>query len=150
MAFLHLPLTLAPTGVFERAKTEENIVGSRLRMFINSGAKEYLKLPSPGIRALWIQLYTMGVSSRFCDVMHEDERRSLENIIRDEVNAWMGEEIVVNDVKLAGDDREDNGIKFQTENKQFVFYFRFLPSNKAGGSLAVGPWSIIEAIHEIS
>jgi hypothetical protein len=149
MAVLHLPLTLTPIGIFERAATEENIVGSRLRLFVLSGAGEYLKLPSPGIRAMWVQFYNMGMSSRFCDIMEEDKRRSLELIIKEEVNGWFKDIAEIQDVKLLGDEQEDNGIKFRTENKEYVYTFKISRSEKGLKAGTIGPWNIIEATHDV-
>jgi hypothetical protein len=149
MAVLHLPLSLTPIGIFERAATEENIVGSRLRLFVLSGAGEYLKLPSPGIRAMWVQFYNMGMSSRFCDIMEEDRRRSLEQIIKEEVNGWFKDIAEIHDVKLLGDEHEENGIKFRTENKEYVYTFKVSRSDKGLKAGTVGPWNIIEATHDV-
>jgi hypothetical protein len=149
MAVLHLPLSLTPIGIFERAATEENIVGSRLRLFVLSGAGEYLKLPSPGIRAMWVQFYNMGMSSRFCDIMEEDRRRSLEQIIKEEVNGWFKDIADIHDVKLLGDEREENGIKFRTENKEYIYTFKISRSEKGLKAGTVGPWNIIEATHDV-
>jgi len=149
MAVLHLPLSLTPIGIFQRATTEENIVGSRLRLFLLSGAGEYLKLPSPGIRAMWVQFYNMGMSSRFCDIMEEDKRRSLEQIIKEEVNNWFKDITEIHDVKLVGDEQEENGIKFRTENKEYVYTFKISRSEKGLKAGTVGPWNIIEATHDV-
>jgi hypothetical protein len=149
MAVLHLPLSLTPIGIFERAATEENIVGSRLRLFVLSGAGEYLKLPSPGIRVMWVQFYNMGMSSRFCDIMEEDKRRSLEQIIKEEVNGWFIDIAEIQDVKLLGDEKEENGIKFRTENKEYVYTFKISRSEKGLKAGTVGPWNIIEATHDV-
>ena len=150
MAVLHLPLTLTPTGVFERAGTEENIVGSRLRLFILSGAGEYLRLPSPGIRALWIQLYNMGITARFCDAMREDERKPLEATILNEVNFWMEDIANIVDVKFLGDDHTDNGILFETKTRQFIFSFHYARTGHGLQKGAVGPWNIVESSNVIN
>jgi len=149
MAELHLPLTINPAGVYERATAEENIVGSRLRLFILSGSGEYLRLPSPGIRALWIQLYNLGVSSRFCDSMKDDERQSLEDSIRSDVNAWLNEVATINEVKLLGDEREENGIRFRTGSREFAYHFHYALPGKGRQGDAVGPWNIVESSHAI-
>ncbi len=149
MAVLHIPLTLSPIGTFQRASTEENIVGSRLRLFVLSGAGEYLKLPSPGIRAMWVQFYNMGMSARFCDIMEEDKRRSLEQIIKNEVNNWFGDIAEIYDVNLIGDEREENGIKFRTENKEYVYKFKISRSEKGLKAGTIGPWNIIEETHDV-
>lgn len=149
MAFLHLPLSLSSTGIFERATTEENIVGSRLRLFILSGAGEYIKLPSPGIRTLWIHFYNMGTSGRFCEILEEDKRRSLEKIIKDEVNNWFSDTIEIKEVEILGNEETDNGIKFQTSDKEFIFTFKLAQSSKGLKSGTIGPWNIIEEIHDL-
>ncbi len=149
MALLHLPLTLSSVGVFERAGTEENSVGSRLRLFLLSGMGEYLRLPSPGVRAMWIQLYTMGISSRFCDSMEEQERRTLENAIREELNSWLDGTAVITDVRLMGNESEENGIQFSTENRLYRFTFRFALPGRGLGAGSIGPWNIIETSQAI-
>ena len=149
MAFLHLPLTLSANGFFERAATEENTAGSRLRLFICSGAGEYLRLPTMGIRALWMNLLTIGVSARLCDVLRENERRDLEELIKQDVNAWLGDsEITVTQVTLLGDEQDENGIKFRTEGREFVFtfhYMRSIPNSKS----SIGPWQIKESSYAV-
>ncbi len=150
MAVLHLPLTLTPAGVFDRAGTEENIVGSRLRLFIASGAGEYLRLPSPGIRALWIQMYNIGVTARICDVLQETQRRSLEDTILGEVNAWFGETARILEVKLLGDEQNDNGILFETKNRQFIFAFHFARTGHGLQKGSIGPWNIVETVNVIN
>jgi len=149
MAVLHIPLSLTPNGIFDRAATEENIVGSRLRLFVLSGAGEYLRLPSPGIRNMWVLFYNMGISARFCDIMEEDKRRSLEQIIKAEVNSWFDDITEIQDVNLIGDEREENGIKFRTENKEYVFKFKLSRSEKGLKAGTIGPWDIVEEIHDI-
>jgi hypothetical protein len=144
VALLHIPLTLSSSGVFERATTEEDVVGSRLRLFLLSGMGEYLQLPSPGIRALWIQLYTMGISSRFCDLMEEQERSSLEMTILDELNTWLDGIATIVEVKLLGDEKDDNGIRFRTETREFVFSFKFARPGAGLGAGSVGSWNILE------
>jgi hypothetical protein len=141
MALLHLPLTLSPTGLLERATTEENTLASRLRLFILAGMGEYLRLPSPGVRAVWTQLYTMGSSSRFCNQMDPQSRKKLEGIIEDELNAWLEGTAEIKEVKLLGDDREENGIRFRTSTKEFVFRFKCAP----GGRGMIGSWNIVES-----
>src|SRR5262245_55211410 len=143
MRFLHLPLTLAQNGFFEIAATEENNVGSRLRIFVYSGAGEYLRLPTSGIRDLWEKLYNIGVSSRLCDVLKEDERRDLEGLIKREVNSWLDGTVTVTEVSLLGDEQDDNGIKFRTEGKEFIFSFHFVPPAQKSKS-SIGPWQVKE------
>jgi hypothetical protein len=48
-----------------------------------------------------------------------------------------------------GDDREENGIKFRTENKEFVYTFKISRSEKGLKAGTVGPWNIIEATHDV-
>ncbi len=143
MALLHLPLTLTSAGTFERAGTDENIVDSRLRLFLLSGMGEYLRLPSPGVRALWIQLFTMGPSSRFCDAIPEGERESLENTIKEELNLWLDGIATVYEVHLLGNEREENGIRFATESRDTTFHFRFARPGM------IGCWNIIEESHAL-
>jgi hypothetical protein len=149
MAVLHLPLTLTSSGIFERAGTEENIIGSRLRVFILSGAGEYLRLPSPGIRALWIQLYNMGITSRFRDAMREDELVPLEGTLLDEVNFWLEDIATILEVKLLGDDHTENGISFRTKTRQFIFSFIYARTGHGLQQGAVGPWNILESSNVI-
>jgi|WetSurMetagenome_2_1015567.scaffolds.fasta_scaffold505336_2 hypothetical protein len=149
MALLHLPLSLSSSGTFDRAGTEENYVGTRLRVFLLAGMGQYLRLPSPGIRAMWLQLYSMGISARFRDSMEERERVSLENSIREELNVWFGETATITSVELCGDEREENGIRFRTTSREFTFTFHFaLPGRGLGGG-SIGPWNIIETSHAI-
>jgi hypothetical protein len=150
MAVLHLPLTLNSAGVFDRAETEENIVGSRLKMFILSGAGEFLRLPSPGIRALWVQLCSMGVSSRLRDILQEQERLALEQTIKDEVTVWFAETGEALDVQLLGDESNDNGILFETKGRQFIFRFQYALPGHGLTNEAVGPWNILESSNVIS
>jgi len=138
MALLHVPLTITPSGVFERAENEEASLDERLRLFLLSGMGEYLRLPSPGIRALWVQLYTMGPSARFRDVFPQEERETLENTIREETNAWLEETATVVEVKLLGDELEENGIRFVSERRDTLFRFKYA---KPG---TVGCWNISE------
>jgi hypothetical protein len=138
MALLHIPLTIAPSGVFERAENEETSLDERLRLFLLSGMGEYLRLPSPGIRALWVQLYTMGPSARFRDVFPQEERETLENTIREEASAWLEETATVVEVKLLGDELEENGIRFVSERRDTLFRFKYA---KPG---TVGCWNISE------
>ena len=112
--YLHLPLTLQPSGFLERAGTEEDLVGRRLRVFVLSGVGEYLRLPSPGIRSFWIQLISIGVSSRLRDVLDPgDERTKLEEIILEEVNHWLGRLPEIQSVEILGDLENENGIAFR-------------------------------------
>jgi hypothetical protein len=148
MSLLHLPLSLTLQGSLSRATTEENTIGSRLRLFITSGVGEYLKLPSPGIRALWIQLYTMGISSRLCNVMEEQKRMELERIIKSEVNAWLDGIAIIMEVKLLGDEHEKNGVSFTTDSREFKFVFQYIPPGQGTHFGNVGPWKIIESSHE--
>lgn len=141
MALFHLPLTISPSGVFERAETEENSLDERLRLFLLSGMGQYLRLPSPGIRALWVQLYTMGPSSRFRDAFAREERETLENTIREEVNLWLEETATVQEVSLVGDEVEDNGIRFVSERRDTFFRFKYARPG------TVGCWNIIEESH---
>ncbi len=138
MALLHVPLTITPSGVFERAENEETSLDERLRLFLLSGMGEYLRLPSPGIRALWVQLYTMGPSARFRDVFPQEERETLESTIREETNAWLEETATVVEVKLLGDELEENGIRFVSERRDTLFRFKYA---KPG---TVGCWNISE------
>jgi len=149
MAVLRVPLTLTSAGILERAGTEENIIGSRLRLFIVSGAGEYLRLPSPGIRALWIQLYNMGITARFCDAMREDERIPLENTLLNEINFWLEDIATIYEVKLLGDEQTDNGILFRTKTRQFIFSFHYARTGHGLQRGAVGPWNIIESSNVI-
>lgn len=149
MALLHLPLTLMSTGVFERAATEEDTLGSRLRMFLLAGMGEYLRLPSPGVRAVWTQLYTMGMSSRFCNQMEPQSRKKLEKIINEELNAWLEATANIVEVKLIGDDREDNGIRFKTESREFVFRFQFARAGRGLNAGSIGSWNIVESSNAI-
>ena len=141
MALLHLPLTVSSSGVFERAESEENSLDERLRLFLLSGMGQYLRLPSPGIRALWVQLYTMGPSSRFRDAFAQEERETLENAIREEVNLWLEETATVLEVSLVGDEVEDNGIRFVSERRDTLFRFRFARPG------TVGCWNISGESH---
>ena len=149
MALLHLPLTLSSSGVFERASTEENYVGARPRLFLLSGMGQYLRLPSPGVRAMWQQLYTMGISSRFCDSMGEQERMTLENAIKQELNTWLDGTATIAEVKLLGNESEENGIQFATDNREYRFTFRFALPGRGLNAGSVGPWNIIETSHAI-
>ena len=150
MAFLHLPLTLMSTGVFERAATEEDTLGSRLRMFLLAGMGEYLRLPSPGVRAVWTQLYTMGMSSRFCNQMDPQARKKLEKIINEELNTWLEGTANIVEVKLMGDDRDSNGIRFKTETREFVFRFQFARAGRGLSAGSIGSWNILESSNAIS
>ncbi len=141
MALLHLPLTITPSGVFERVESQENSLDDRLRLFLLSGMGQYLRLPSPGIRALWIQLYTMGPSARFRDVFPPEDRETLENSIREEANVWLEETASVLEVKLLGDELEDNGIRFVSDRRDTLFRFKYA---KPG---TVGCWNITEESH---
>jgi hypothetical protein len=136
MALLHLPLTITPSGVFERVESEEASLDERLRLFLLSGMGQYLRLPSPGIRALWVQLYTMGPSARFRDVFPPEERETLENTIREEANAWLEETATVVEVTLLGDELEENGIRFVSERRDTLFRFRYARPG------TVGCWNI--------
>jgi hypothetical protein len=149
MALLHLPLTFSSSGTFERAGTEEDSVGTRLRLLLLAGMGEYLRLPSPGIRAMWLQLYTMGISSRFRDSMEERERVGLENAIRDEANVWFNSTATIVAVELRGDEREENGIRFRTASREFTFTFHFALPGRGLGSGSIGPWNIVESSHAI-
>ena len=149
MSLFHLPLSLSSQGLLERTTVEENIVGSRLRLFITSGAGEYLKLPSPGIRALWMQLYTMGVSSRFYYVMEEQKRTELEKIIKGEVNLWLEDLAIITEVKLIGDEHEHNGIRFRTDSREYNYEFHYRTPGQGIHLGDVGPWNILESSHEI-
>jgi hypothetical protein len=158
MAFLHLPLKIdSRTGYFEIARSEENIIGARLKLFVVSGGGEYLRLPSPGIRDLWIQLNAMGVSSRFSSML-VDVREELEKNILGEVNSWLedlDDSIVVNEVRLiptiAGENAgySENGIKFKANNRQYIFTFHHMLSGHGLNTGTVGQWNIIETIDEI-
>jgi hypothetical protein len=141
MALFHLPLTISPSGVFERAESEENSLDERLRLFLLSGMGQYLRLPSPGIRALWVQLYTMGPSSRFRDTFPQEERETLENTIREEVNLWLEETATVLEVSLVGDELEDNGIRFVSERRDTLFRFKYARPG------TVGCWNITGESH---
>jgi hypothetical protein len=141
MALLHLPLTITPSGVFERAESGENNLDDRLRLFLLSGMGQYLRLPSPGIRALWIQLYTMGPSGRFRDVFSPEDRETLENTIREEANVWLEETASVLEVKLLGDELEDNGIRFVSDRRDTLFRFKYARPG------TVGCWNITEESH---
>jgi hypothetical protein len=141
MALLQLPLTISPSGVFERADSEESSLDERLRLFLLSGMGQYLRLPSPGVRSLWIQLYTMGPSSRFRDTFGQEEREALENAIREEVNSWLEESATVMEVSLLGDEVEENGIRFVSERRDTVFRFTYARPG------TVGCWNIIGESH---
>jgi hypothetical protein len=136
MALLHLPLTISPSGVFERTGSEETSLDERLRLFLLSGMGQYLRLPSPGIRALWVQIYTMGPSARFRDVFPQEERETLENTIREEVNVWLEETATVLEVTLLGDELEENGVRFVSERRDTLFRFRYARHG------TVGCWNI--------
>ena len=138
-------MTLASTGSFERAGSEEDTVGSRLRLFLLSGMGEYLRLPSPGVRAVWTQLYTMGMSSRFGSQMEPQERKKLERIIREELNAWLEGSAVITDVKLLGDEKEENGLRFRTATREFEFRFQFARAGRGLHAAAIGSWNISES-----
>ncbi len=150
MAVVHLPVTLTSAGVLERAGTEENIIGTRLRLFIHSGAGEYLRLPSPGIRALWVQIYNIGISARLCDVMQETQRRSLEDTILKEVNSWLEQTASVLSVKLLGDEEKENGILFETRSRQYIFTFHYARTGHGLQKGAIGPWNIVETVNVIN
>ncbi len=141
MALLHLPFTISPSGVFERADSEENTLDERLRLFLLSGMGQYLRLPSPGIRALWVQLYTMGPSARFRDVFPQEERETLQETVREEVNIWLEETAAVQEVTLLGDELEDNGIRFLSERRDTLFRFRYARPG------TIGCWNITEESH---
>ena len=141
MALFHLPLTITPSGVFERAESEENSLDERLRLFLLSGMGQYLRLPSPGVRALWVQLYTMGPSSRFRDTFAQEDRESLENTIREEVNLWLDDTATVLEVSLVGDEVEDNGIRFVSERRDTLFRFKYARPG------TVGCWNITGESH---
>jgi hypothetical protein len=149
MALLHLPLTLTPSGVFERSTTEEDTTGSRLRMFLLAGMGEYLRLPSPGVRAVWTQLYTMGRSSRFCNQLDPQARKKLEKIIAEELNTWLEGTAMITDVKLLGDDKEENGLLFRTSDHEFVFRFQFAQAGRGLKAGSIGSWNITETSHAI-
>jgi hypothetical protein len=141
MALLRLPLTISASGVFERADSEEDSLVARLRLFLLSGMGQYLRLPSPGIRALWVQLYTMGPSARFRDVFMQEERETLENTIRDEINIWLEEIATVHEVSLTGDEVVDNGIRFVSDRGEALFRFKYARPG------TVGCWNITEDSH---
>ncbi len=143
MAVLQVPLSLSPTGTFERSDAEENVVDVRLRLFLLSGMGEYLRLPSPGVRTLWIHLYTMGPSSRFADSIAQDERETLEVTIREELEVWLEGLTSVTDVRLVGDEQEENGIRFVTSTRETLFRFRYARPGM------IGCWNILEEAHAI-
>jgi hypothetical protein len=143
MAVLQVPLALSPSGTFERAGAEENVVDTRLRIFLLSGMGEYLRLPSPGVRTLWVHLYTMGPSARFSDSLSPEDRETLEVTIREELEAWFEGLTSVTDVRLVGDAREENGIRFVTTTRDTLFRFRYARPGM------IGCWNIIEEAHAI-
>jgi hypothetical protein len=143
MALLQIPISLSTTGAFERAGTDENVVDVRLRLFLLSGMGQYLRLPSPAVRALWGHLYTMGPSARFSDCLAREERGSLEVAIREELEAWLEGVTGVSDVTLVGDEHEENGIRFVTTARETLFRFRYARPGM------IGCWDIIEESHAI-
>lgn len=150
MALLHLPLTLSSGGAFERATSVDDTIGSRLRLFLVSGMGEYLRLPSPGMRALWTRLYTMGTSSRFCNLLEPQDRKQLERTIKEELNIWLEGAATIGEVKILGDEREENGIRFKTATQVFEFRFLFARAGRGLGSSAIGSWNIMETSNAIN
>ncbi len=152
MALLKLPLSISTGGFFEQSSIDEDYLGARLKVFILSGAGRYLVLPSPGIKILWMQLSTIGPTSKFCnkDVFPESERRKLEEAIKREANSWLkiGNN-VIKEVKILGNDTTANGIKFMTEGFEFIFTFEFAMVGKGLLSDSIGNWNIMERVNVI-
>ena len=150
MALLKLPLRFSTGGFFEYSQIDEDYLGARLRVFILSGAGKYLILPSPGIRVMWQQLFTIGPSTKLCskNVFPESERRFLEDAIKKEANIWLelGKDII-KQVTITGDDKTNNGIIFRTEGYEFVFTFEFAKPGKGLHKDAIGNWNVMERVN---
>jgi len=151
MAFLRLPLELNSAGAFERSATHEDYLQTRLRVFILSGASKYLLLPSPGISSLWLQLTTIGPTSKFCgkDVFPENERRQLEDTIKKEANIWLEGNEEITDVTIFGDGTVPNGILFRTAELEFSFTFEFAMPGMGRQKGTLGNWNIREHVNVI-
>jgi len=91
----------------------------------------------------------MGTSGHFCKLLEEDKRRTLERIIRDEVNNWFAETVEIMEVTILGDEEEENGVKFLTINKEYIYTFKLAQSGRGLKTGTIGPWNILEGIHDI-
>jgi hypothetical protein len=156
MSVLKLPLRINSSGALERSPTYDDYIQTRLRIFILSGTGKYLLLPSPGISALWLKLTTIGPTSKFCykDVLPENERRNIEDIIRKEANLWLEMGLddysdMIEEVKILGDETNANGIVFRTKEFEFAYFFEFAMPGKGLNRTAVGNWNIKELINAI-
>lgn len=155
MAYLKLPITINRDGVFELSASKNDFIMSRLKIFVLSGSGHYLYLPSKGIAALWLKLSVLGKNTRFTnkDVFPEDERKKLEQVIKDEVNNWFTmennffDEII--SVKIVGDKDTKNGIIFKFEENEFIFEFTFENYNSSKTLSKIGNWVIRESVNVV-
>ncbi len=152
MAVLRLPFSITDSGFFERAKNNDEYMLTRLRVFVLSGAGKYLVLPSPGISVLWHQLITIGPTAklRSKSIFPDNERQKMEYTIRDEANLWLKESgNSIRRVEIIGDDSTANGIKFVTDEFEFIFSFIFVLPGEALHRNAIGNWNIMEKVNVI-
>lgn len=150
MSYLKIPFSISNDGFLVR-NDDYNLIQSRLRVFVLSGAGKFQILPSPGISSIWLKLTTMGQTSKLCmkGVLSEDERKKLENVIKSEVNYWLKElKIDVYKVVVLGDDKEPNGIAFYVKGSEYKYYFEFT-NNYINRKRIIGNWSIKE-IHNVT
>ncbi len=148
MTLLKLPLELTPSGFFKLSDNEDEALRERLRIFVLAGAGGYMKLPSPGISRFWETIRAMGISSRICSVIKDEERVKLEDIIREEVNAWLADIVDIKRVKLLGDQSTANGIAFTSATQTMVLSFAYA-SGKERGLNTIGTWNIREHWHAV-
>ena len=147
MALLKLPLSLLPSGVFERPAPDENGVGPRLKIFLLSGMTDTPVLASTGIRAFCRYLYSMGASSRFKYFMDMENIVALEDAILKEANNWLEGNSTIEEVELLGDEERDNALVFKTRSHEFAFTLKYVTPGH--GHASVGPWEIVEGSHGI-
>lgn len=148
MATLRLPLSLNASGVFELSAPTDPIVRDRIRLFLLSGAGEYARLPSRGVREFWAHLFTAGSGGDLRRAMEEKAVRNIEKLILNEINGWLQGIGTVEDVTVLGDEHSPNGIRFSTDNEVVEFTFLLSRATKLTG-IIVGPFTMIEKVHDV-
>ncbi len=143
MATLRLPLSITSSGILELSGATDPIVRDRIRIFLLSGAGEYARVPSRGIRDFWAHLFTTGSSGGLRSAMEEKTRRAMEKTVLNDINEWLQGIDTVEDVAVLGDEHYPNGIRFTTESESIMFTFLLSITTALPGT-EIGPFTVIE------
>lgn len=148
MSLLKLPLEFTPSGFLKLNENNDDAVRDRLRIFVLAGGGGYMNLPSPGISRLWENIRVMGISSRLRSIVKDDDRRRLEEIIRQEANTWLEGIVTIEKVMLLGDQHTSNGISLNTPTLTLTFSIEYASSQNRKKN-TIGCWNIRESWHAV-